>query len=468
MTSRRLGVARVFGLLLGVSAACLWLAPAALARWTGPTRLSARSSQGDIADYPVVATFGHHHALAAWQQSVGSSAYWIDVRAWHNRRWGSVARISPSGQGAISPALELGRRGGGVLVWQAISGPSGRVYPAAVAISRRSGSARWSTPQAISPVHASASTPSVALDGHRHAIAVWAGSANGHWLVQVSTCDVTTGRWAAPRTLARSAHRLLLAPRVAVNHAERAVIAWFKVTSGSIYKGGLRGQTMASVQQRASGRWSRPRDLGAFRLTKLQGIGTPYQPAPAVAVDRSGQVIVVWQGHVDRAKASTTIRSRIYSGSRWQHEETVTDAGAWPAIAETPAGQVTVAWAITSPHLITRIRTATTTLDSPASRWSEPSTLTTTKAALFHPSITINTSGRALLSWSVGGNGIRTSFRHGVTGNWTSPTRLGRGNAGGLSVGSLAKDTALGLWVQPGKTNGRADNYINAARFSTR
>jgi len=215
--------------------------------------------------------------------------------------------MSPRGDAVVVLAQLSGLRGG----------PCARVRPVG---------GDWQPTTCVPGGAAPSDDPQVAVDAQGEATVVWERRVDADsTVIYVAGLSLATGMWSDPAVLSdvREHQR---GPRLAVNAAGDAVVAWTNTTD-----------TNAIVTSRAGahGSWTSPRDFG-FDLAVVETSN------PSVAIAAHQAAVVVWEGR-QRSGQGRIIRSRTRAGAG----QTISDAGqdaTNPAAAQSPDGRAVAAW----------------------------------------------------------------------------------------------------------------------------
>ena len=208
----------------------------------------------------------------------------VRCRSW-NYPADAADNLSPDNYDAGRPQVALGGQQEALLVWrQRYDGHSGRyrIYKAEY----RDGS--WDLPEdisdSISPFASRADNPRVAMNGAGEAIIVWQQYDNGRW--QIFMVEYRNGAWTDfnfPVRLSLSGQHAVN-PQVAMDESGNAIVVWQQ------YDGGSPNTYQVYKAEYRNGTWNRPDALDDH--LSFAGKHAYY---PQVAMDESGNAIVVWQ-----------------------------------------------------------------------------------------------------------------------------------------------------------------------------
>lgn len=196
---------------------------------------------------------------------------------------------------------------------------------------------RWSPPVRLSPEGQVAEYPQLGVDGRGDAVAVWftsvAPPAYGH--VMVSRWRAVGAAWTRPVRLS-SADVFGGFPAVAVDPGGAAVAVW---QNGGMSSTGRPSppSIYASFERSQGAPWSRPRRIsaaGAFAAT------------PAVAIDRRGAAVAVWEGQRGRWRVIEASTLDVGHGA-WSAPAVLARSAQYlvdPQVAISPRGEAVVVW----------------------------------------------------------------------------------------------------------------------------
>jgi len=267
---------------------------------------------------PQVVFDANGNALAVWQQSDGTR---YDI--WANRYvaatglWGAAARIETSADAAYSPQIAIDANGNALAVWQQSSN---------IWASRYTANTGWGTPVKIQTGTDYAYGVQIAIDANGNALAVW---------IQIDTAvhiwanryTANTG-WGTATTIETNNADNADYPQIAFDANGNAMAVWSQSTAavGSIW----------ANRYTANSGWG-------VATTIESGAGDAY--GPQIAVDASGNALVVWSqtnGTVYSAWANR------YSAGQWGSaaliETNDTDSVGGPRIAIDASGNAIAVW----------------------------------------------------------------------------------------------------------------------------
>ncbi len=322
-----------------------WTAPAgeafARAYRAGGEPEGARFRVGVDGDtLPIVAADSLGDVLMVFQRTVPSSALWARGYAIHGKPVGTPRRVDQEPRRTKSAqALARSRTGEAVVVWE--STVDGRTQlrarrlrrggvPLGNAFTLRGGGERI--------VH-----PSVGIDAFGRSSVAWLELGSGVWSVHLQRLRTNgTVRGAAITLNAPGAQVIDSRTSVAVAPSGEIVVAWRERRPNGMPELVLRWLDAAG------------QPVGEGRLDP----GAELFDQPAVAVDRFGNVLVVWSA-TDDAMGAVAVRSRIFTlAGEARSEEIVLGPGENPSLALDEGGGALVVWESGSRIRARRLRLA--------------------------------------------------------------------------------------------------------------
>ena len=286
--------------------------------WIHPASLSDNiSPNGQDAAYPQVAMDNGGNAIIVWYQSDGTN-WQIFKSEYRNGTWIHPAsindNISPDGQDAGSPHVAMDNNGNSIIVWYQNDGANYQIYRSEY----RNGA--WTHPSGlvdnISPNGQDAAYPQVAVDNNSNAIIVWQQYDGTNW--QIFKSEYRNGTWTYPASLSDNISpdgQDASYPQVAMDNGGSAIIVWSQLsgTYSQIFKSEFRNgawisplsltDNISSLEQKKAHKKAGVSiniDVSGTLSWVFDGQPTGY---PCVAIDNSGNAIIVWYQ---------------YDGANWQ------------------------------------------------------------------------------------------------------------------------------------------------------
>ena len=192
----------------------------------------------------------------------------------------------------------------------------------------------WATsPSSLSPVNISGGGADVAFDAAGNGFAVWVqadGTIRSIWLARY---EPEIGTWRLPGTQLSSAGQDTMAPRVGVDGAGNAIVAWVRQAGGTYYLESRRYAT-------ATDTWSAP---AAIATVGVGGAG------PDLAVTPSGDAIVAWTSIESVTPLVMTVQAARFAAGTglWTAAGPISAPGEtafFARVAITPGGDAVAAW----------------------------------------------------------------------------------------------------------------------------
>jgi RTX calcium-binding nonapeptide repeat (4 copies) len=288
--------------------------------WSSAQRIS---SPALAAESPELAMDRQGNSVAVWQRSTGrNSVVQAAVRP-AGGTWSSPQDLSSAGVVAFEPdvSAEAGRA---TVVWTAV-----HASRTVVESSTRSTVGAWSVPKLLSDPGSNATAPVVSMDDRGGAAAAWQWFDGAHLAVAAAVLP-GDGQWSSPELLS-AAGRDALRPRVAMDAAGNAAVAWVR-SNGS--------WNAAQVSNRLTGgSWQPPSNLS---------IRSGNAAALDLVMNRRGDAIVSWkQSRGDGSSADLWSSLRPAGSTRWAARVAITESwqGLRAQVALDEAGNATAVWA---------------------------------------------------------------------------------------------------------------------------
>ncbi len=276
MSTRRLAA---LPLLLALVALASTTGGASAAGWLAPVPVSSVVPNAERWDMSLqdVAVDADGDATAVWARQVADGPQRVEVATRPlGGAWGRAVVLSPAGEEAYEPRLDVGAQGDAAVVWVGVGAGGSHVVRAAT----RPAGGGWSAAVALSDEARFAHEPAVAVGAQGTVTALWSeGEPNSYGVIRAAS-RAAGGDWGASVELSDGA-RLAASPQVAVDPQGDVTAVW-TLHTGSRDDGVIQARTRP-----AGGDWSAtPTDLsGADGLAR----------EPRLALDASGDATVVWQ-----------------------------------------------------------------------------------------------------------------------------------------------------------------------------
>lgn len=349
--------------------------------------------------------------------------------------WGGSINNVNSAQVAVAP------NGDAVAVWNEFDFDSGGTY---VYASQRT-SGVWGAPERLDPGNTGDTSwqPQVAVDPSGNAVAVWHQSPPGN----VYANRLTSGAWSGAELIETNDAGPASYPKVAVDANGDAVVVW-EQHEGS--------QRNIHANRLVSGVWGVPEPL-----ENINGAPGGYQSAgwaedPQVAVAANGDAVAVWEQRNDSATGRDIYANRLTSGA-WSGAELLEASGGiarHPKVAVDPSGDAVVVWE-QSNNVYANLLTSGV--------WGvAPQQLAVSGDS---PHVAVGDGGHTIAVWQRIENGLRNLYASQLTsGEWGVPELLEVNDAADAYRPLVAVDPsgdALVTWSQRIAFNDRVDAYAN-------
>ena len=364
-----------------------------------------------------------------------------------DKGWGNAVMIDNASTDSVTPRMAMDAAGNAMVVWE----QDGYIW-----FNRFKAGSGWGTPAAVySNPAVYAWKPEVAVASNGDAIAVWQqGEPNNigtyHYHVLASYYTAATASWGAPQYLGDTpvldAVEDAYEPDVAMDSTGNALVVWTQTdnTHGDLDVwanrfqadgGGWQGAGLVDGDTATVGELKVAFDAGGNALVvwsdstfptvpwsavwakRYEPAGTGWQAtvslgsstdealsAPQLAIDASGNAIVVWQQFnstpwlfsvwANRYQAGTS----AWSGAQLLEHDDVGDHSD-PAIAMDPDGNAMAVWEYNDHHIVgiqaSRYVQAT---DS----WTTPEDINARVGNAMVPSVAMDSSGNAIAVWVEG------------------------------------------------------------------
>jgi len=303
--------------------------------WIHPSSLSDNISQdGQNAYNPQVAMDNNGNAIIVWRQFDGAN-YQIFKSEFRGGVWHHPSslsdNISPDGQSAVYPQVAMDNNGNTIIVWRQFDGANYQIFKSEF----RGGV--WTHPSSlsdnISPDGQDAHNPQVAMDNNGNAIITWEQYDSAYW--QIFKSEYRVGVWTHPSSLSDNISpdgQDAWYPQVAMDNSGNAIIVW-RQSDGSnlqIFKSEYR-----------SGVWTHPSSL-SDNISPDE-----YADSPQVAMDNSGNAIIVWR---QSDGSNLQIFKSEFRGGFWKHPASLSDNispdeyADYPQVAMDNNGNAIITW----------------------------------------------------------------------------------------------------------------------------
>ena len=308
--------------------------------WVTDVRINSDSGVADQW-YPAVAMDENGNAIVVWEdyRNGNLDIYAQRLDASGNRLWTVGVRVNSDGgtKSQGNPAVAMDTGGNAVVVWRDSRSGKSDIYGQKL---DRNGSKLWAVDVRVNSDSGTASQlyPAVAVDRSGNAVVVWRDDRNGDSDAYAQRLDGSGNKvWAVDvRVNSDSGTGCQGDSAVAMDGGGNAVVVWSDDRNGhdDIYAQKLNGN--------GGKLWTVD-----VRINSDSRIASRF--APAVAVDRSGNVIIVWEDH--NSGHGEICAQRLDPSGNWLWAANVRvnsdsgTAGQWcPAVVVVEDGNAVVVW----------------------------------------------------------------------------------------------------------------------------
>jgi hypothetical protein len=386
-------------------------ASAAQAGWLAPVAIS---QGGENVGVPRVVLDAQGNATAVWQgwngeDTVVESAYRPAGGSWQapidlSQASGEVTLVAGE-HDAGSPRIAVDGHGDTTVVWERYGGTN-RII---IEVAYRPAGGSWQAPVNVGEVHTEWDPePWVAVDERGDTTVVW----NDAGVIE-SAYQPAGGSWGAP--VAVSGTDEAFVPQAAVDAQGDATVVWMSY-NGSKY-------VVQSAYRPAGGSWETP--------TQLSQAGENGGD-PDIALDSSGDTMVVWDGHSGENGTTEVVRAAYRpAGGEWQAPADLSAAG-----ARIEGNGLRVALGAHAEAIVTWSNygggydIVQAAYRPVGGAWQAPVNLSENGSNAFPTDLTFDQEGNAVLVWERENEpewAIQADYRP-AGGEWQQPASLGDGD----------------------------------------
>lgn len=215
-------------------------------------------------------------AFAAWVTTVDQTNYDLRVNKFSTNIWSNtVVTLATALDNWLEPAVVINASGNAVMAWPAFNGTRHVMTASQYDVSTNI----WATAQAIETNLGEAKSAQVAMDVNGNAFVAWVQSGSPY-SIYVNRLDASLG-FAVSATLLETRERGdASVPQLKIDSRGNAIVSWQ-------HSDGVQQNILAAVYNNADNTW------GAERVIETTNTGDAL--SPAMAMNDSGDAIVVWQ-----------------------------------------------------------------------------------------------------------------------------------------------------------------------------
>lgn len=318
--------------------------------------------------------------------------------------WSAPVNLSVPGANAFQAQVAIDSAGRDIAVWSRFDGNHYVIQS-----STKDDSGFWSTPATISMAGADAFFPQVVTDQRGNAIAIWARKSSTNIVIQSASKALKRG-WSAPVDI--SAHDITgndaAFPQIICNNNGDAYAVWQQYN-------GVRNDVIISTRDVGRGVWSAPTVLST---SEAPGLG---DTRPKIAVDQTGNMIVVWNNS-DVGAVQSVVKQK---GQRWTQPVNISGVGSYVSDAQVKMdmkGNAIAVWTRSDGNNMI-VQTSGKPL---AGNWSTPINMSSPGEDAVFPCLAVNNDGNAIAAWQRfdGAYSIIQGATKPSKGNWSKPVDL--------------------------------------------
>jgi hypothetical protein len=377
------------------------------------------------------------NAMVLWTTQVpsGRTNLWSTRYNAASRTWGAPQRVEFNDtDGSYAGSLDIAAdiNGNIIAVWNQWIGASNTNDIWANHYSAATGT--WGTPFLLETGSSAAISPSIGIDATGNATVIWLQTVNSRNHVWTNRYVPNVG-WSGERPLESNPPGTnSSSPSIALNRNGEAIAVWTR------YESGTSRYNLHGHRYTPNGGWT-----GA----EITQPGTTYLSSASVAIDGSGNALVIWiqsDGIGDSAWVS-----RYTANGGWQGAATIENGGGrvtQPSIAMNDSGAAVAVWYQADAigidnHSIWSNRYTVN------GGWSNAVAIESTANNAFYPRIAIDNAGNALAIWTQldGSRGDLWTNRY-AEGNWRTPVLLQNNSAGSAILINQKSGNAIAAWAQ--------------------
>jgi hypothetical protein len=332
---------------------------------------------------PRVAFKANGDAMVAWMQSdPGATNVWITSFTASTGSWGTATQVNTGTAGVSFPVLAIDPGDDAIVVWPERSSLAGFQIKA-----RRLAAAGWGAVQSIGSAVGGASRPDIAMDA--------GGSATVVWVQQNATgtgADVWANRFVAgtgwgTATVIETNDRDASNPAIASDAAGNAMAVWVQADDTN---------PVTNTSSVYSNRFS----AGSWGTATLVKGGAPFAWDGAIAMNASGDAVVVWQEDDGFDGASVWARSYAagVGGTPRRIDDQVTILAVSPRIGVDAGGNAVSVWS-QGGQLWSNQAT-------PGTGWGIAADIDPGRSGASRPQLAVDATGNAIAVWQRQGTGV--------------------------------------------------------------
>lgn len=365
---------------------------------------------------------------------------------------------------ALTPRIAFDSMGNAIAVWQQ-SSVVNSVVTNNIWANRYVAGSGWGTAIIIGAgngpqINAIGSPPQIAVDTQGNAIVVWELQAMGDIRINIWANRYVAGSGWGTATRIQTGTDTAHDPQIVIDKSGNAWAIWRQLDANNTYYNILASHYVAGTG------WS--------TSTRIDMHTNVHSDGPQLAIDASGNVIVVWNEYSVGTVDSKIWANRYTAGSGWGTATLIQTESASDArdqrIAVDSSGNAFAVWTQTNNTGIYHI---VANRYSVASGWGTATHLETAVDGVSYPEVAFDNSGNAFAVWVQRSPGHSISIwanRYTVTGagtGWSTPTLIETDSEDGAITPRIAIDmsgNAIVVWEQV--AHGNPNDNIWANRYT--
>jgi hypothetical protein len=293
--------------------------------WQPPHTVSLTSLNAIGSIAPQIAVDSHGNATVVWVSVIGADYIVQAAFKPFGGTWQEPVNVSRPGSVAYFTSIAVNRNGDLAVAWVGVQGSDEFIQAATKPFGEP-----WQEPVTLGHGTVTSLPPSIAIDSHGNAIAIWLASDGTNYFIQTSSKPFNGSWQATPDTIPGSQPASGDLPKIAVDLMGNATAVW-----------GSQDGTDAVVKassKRLGEAWQEIPDI----LPR----SSPQNTMAQIAIDNTGNATVVWSAF-NGSNYSIQAATKPFNGS-WQNSpDTLSSSDLYslhPQLAIDGSENVTVVW----------------------------------------------------------------------------------------------------------------------------
>lgn len=296
----------------------------------------------------------------------------------------------------------------------------------------RSRDCEWGAASELEAADPSASVPRLAVNAAGQAVVAWLQSDGADVRVWSRIYDPTTGVWSTARPLSAASATAPGRPDVAIDPAGTAIVAW------------TQGYDLSASRYVAGSGW-------VVAASVASSPGADGVSAPRVAVDPAGNVLALWTEFQLGPPISSSLHANLFSASTaaWGSATTVR-GGILNGYDVAAAGDGTFEVLLVARGATAGVEVMGSLRYLPVAGWQSEVTHGSVYTSFGEPRLVANQGGDCFSIWGgIPANGVGSLRAERYTaGSWEADARIGALYVNSAAIDVAETGEALALWVQ--------------------